>query len=117
MSLMRSWYRFTVLSTLLTACDAESIVAPTRGAAPVVTASADVVATPAARAVIACGRRPPASGPLVILDGRVVRGAPQSRVDPATVDTVEVVAGAAGASLYGTDAALGVVILRSRQTR
>ena len=117
MRLMRSWYCAALLGTLLTACDTSSLVAPARDQAPFATASTDLVATPDARTVIVCGRRPLISGPLVVLDGRVVRGVPSSRVDPATVDTVEVVVGAAGASLYGTDAALGGVILRSRPAR
>ncbi len=53
--------------------------------------------------------------PLFILDGKRVDETTLNRIAPSTIESVEVVKGAAGVALYGNDAANGVVVIKTRR--
>ncbi len=53
--------------------------------------------------------------PLYILDGKRVDEAAMSRLAPSSIESVEVVKGAAGVALYGNDAANGVVVIKTKR--
>ncbi|HEX2207926.1 MAG TPA: TonB-dependent receptor plug domain-containing protein [Longimicrobium sp.] len=59
---------------------------------------------------------PPAEEPLYIVDGVVWRG-PAPDLVPADIEAIEVLKGTAAASLYGTRAAHGVIIITTAQRR
>jgi TonB-dependent SusC/RagA subfamily outer membrane receptor len=53
--------------------------------------------------------------PLFILDGKRVDEAAMNRIAPSSIESVEVVKGAAGVALYGNDAANGVVVIKTKR--
>lgn len=55
------------------------------------------------------------TGPLVIVDGTIMRVGNLSEIGALDIESVEVVKGAAGASLYGTTAANGVIIIKTKR--
>ena len=55
------------------------------------------------------------TGPLIIVDGTVMRVGNLNEVGALDIESVEVVKGAAGASLYGTTAANGVIIIKTKR--
>jgi TonB-linked SusC/RagA family outer membrane protein len=55
------------------------------------------------------------TGPLIIVDGTIMRVGSLSEVGALDIESVEVVKGAAGASLYGTTAANGVIIIKTKR--
>jgi TonB-linked SusC/RagA family outer membrane protein len=60
----------------------------------------------------ASGRQP---GPLYIIDGTIMRNQSLAEVGGLDIESVEVVKGAAGASLYGSTAANGVIIIKTKR--
>lgn len=52
--------------------------------------------------------------PIIVIDGRVFVGAPNT-IDPAHIDRVEVLKGAAAVDRYGPGAANGVVLITLKQ--
>ncbi len=55
------------------------------------------------------------TGPLIIVDGTIMRVGNLSEIGALDIESVEVVKGAAGASLYGTTAANGVIIIKTKR--
>jgi TonB-linked SusC/RagA family outer membrane protein len=55
------------------------------------------------------------TGPLIIVDGTILRVGSLNEVGALDIESVEVVKGAAGASLYGTTAANGVIIIKTKR--
>lgn len=53
--------------------------------------------------------------PLFILDGKRVDETAMNRLAPSSIESVEVVKGAAGVALYGNDAANGVVVIKTKR--
>ncbi len=56
-----------------------------------------------------------AVGPLIIVDGTIMRVGNLNEIGGLDIESVEVVKGAAGASLYGTVAANGVIIVKTKR--
>jgi TonB-linked SusC/RagA family outer membrane protein len=56
------------------------------------------------------------NSPLIVVDG-VILGASQVDIDPQDIESIEVVKGAAAASLYGSRAQAGVIQIRTRRGR
>jgi TonB-linked SusC/RagA family outer membrane protein len=56
-----------------------------------------------------------ATGPLFIVDGTIMRNQSLSEIGGLDIESVEVVKGAAGASLYGSTAANGVIIIKTKR--
>ena len=56
-----------------------------------------------------------ATGPLYIVDGTIMRNQSLAEIGGLDIESVEVVKGAAGASLYGSTAANGVIIIRTKR--
>ena len=56
-----------------------------------------------------------AVGPLIIVDGTIMRVGNLNEIGGLDIESVEVVKGAAGASLYGTTAANGVIIVKTKR--
>lgn len=54
-------------------------------------------------------------GPLIIVDGVIMRVGSLDEIGGLDIESVEVVKGAAGASLYGTSAASGVMIIKTKR--
>lgn len=59
------------------------------------------------------GGRP--SGPMIIVDGTILRSQNLTEVGGLDIESVEVVKGAAGASLYGAQAANGVIVIKTKR--
>ncbi len=55
------------------------------------------------------------AGPLIIVDGTIMRVGNLNEIGGLDIESVEVVKGAAGASLYGTTAANGVIIVKTKR--
>lgn len=55
------------------------------------------------------------TGPLIIVDGTIMRVGNLNEIGGLDIESVEVVKGAAGASLYGTTAANGVIIIKTKR--
>ncbi len=55
-----------------------------------------------------------ATGPLLIVDGVILRNQSLNEIGGLDVESVEVVKGAAGASLYGSAAANGVIVIKTK---
>ena len=55
------------------------------------------------------------TGPLIIVDGVIMRVGNLDEIGGLDIESVEVVKGAAGASLYGTTAANGVMIIKTKR--
>ncbi|MEA3246241.1 MAG: SusC/RagA family TonB-linked outer membrane protein, partial [Gemmatimonadota bacterium] len=55
------------------------------------------------------------TGPLIIVDGVIMRVGSLDEIGGLDIESVEVVKGAAGASLYGTTAANGVMIIKTKR--
>lgn len=128
---MRGITRLLAILPLLatTACAADAIAGPevvpepvaqTEAVEQVSQASAGAAADAPAPAsappyMMRCIRSisPPAEEPLYIVDGAVWTG-PAPDFLPADVEAIEVLKGAAAASLYGTRAADGVIIITTR---
>jgi len=55
------------------------------------------------------------TGPLIIVDGTIMRVGNLNEIGALDIESVEVVKGAAGASLYGTTAANGVIIVKTKR--
>jgi TonB-linked SusC/RagA family outer membrane protein len=55
------------------------------------------------------------TGPLYIVDGTIMRNQSLSEIGGLDIESVEVVKGAAGASLYGSTAANGVIIIKTKR--
>lgn len=55
------------------------------------------------------------TGPLIIVDGTILRNQSLNEVGGLDIESVEVVKGAAGASLYGAQAANGVIVIRTKR--
>ena len=53
--------------------------------------------------------------PLIIVDGAILRVGNLNDIGALDIESVEVVKGAAGASLYGTTAANGVIIIKTKR--
>jgi TonB-linked SusC/RagA family outer membrane protein len=56
-----------------------------------------------------------ATGPLIIVDGTILRNQSLNEIGGLDIESVEVVKGAAGASLYGAQAANGVINIRTKR--
>ena len=54
-------------------------------------------------------------GPLIIVDGAIMRVGNLNEIGALDIESVEIVKGAAGASLYGTTAANGVIIVKTKR--
>lgn len=55
------------------------------------------------------------TGPMIIVDGTIMRVGNLNEIGALDIESVEVVKGAAGASLYGTTAANGVIIIKTKR--
>ena len=55
------------------------------------------------------------TGPLYIVDGTIMRNQSLAEIGGLDIESVEVVKGAAGASLYGSTAANGVIIIKTKR--
>lgn len=55
------------------------------------------------------------TGPLMIVDGIILRNQSLSEIGGLDIESVEVVKGAAGAALYGSSAANGVIVIKTRR--
>ncbi|MEP6835602.1 MAG: SusC/RagA family TonB-linked outer membrane protein [Gemmatimonas sp.] len=55
------------------------------------------------------------TGPLMIVDGVILRNQSLSEIGGLDIESVEVVKGAAGAALYGSSAANGVIVIKTRR--
>ena len=55
------------------------------------------------------------NSPLIIVDGVIMRNGGLNEIGGLDIESVEVVKGAAGASLYGTTAANGVMIIKTKR--
>ncbi len=55
------------------------------------------------------------TGPMIIVDGTIMRIGSLNEIGALDIESVEVVKGAAGASLYGTTAANGVIIIKTKR--
>jgi TonB-linked SusC/RagA family outer membrane protein len=60
----------------------------------------------------ASGRK---TGPLLIVDGTILRNQSLNEIGGLDIESVEVVKGAAGASLYGSSAANGVIVIKTKR--
>ena len=56
-----------------------------------------------------------AGGPLIIVDGVIMRTNNPEELGGMDIESVEVIKGAAGASLYGTTAANGVIVIKTKR--
>ena len=77
------------------------------------------VTGPAAQRVVAQAKETrglPVTGALVLVDGvRLASDKSLRDLDPTTVETVEVVKGAAAARMYGPDGARGVILITTKR--
>ncbi|MCA0377044.1 MAG: SusC/RagA family TonB-linked outer membrane protein [Gemmatimonadetes bacterium] len=55
------------------------------------------------------------TGPLIIVDGTILRNQSLNEIGGLDIESVEVVKGAAGASLYGAQAANGVIMIKTKR--
>lgn len=55
------------------------------------------------------------TGPLLIVDGTILRNQSLNEIGGLDIESVEVVKGAAGASLYGSSAANGVIVIKTKR--
>lgn len=55
------------------------------------------------------------NGPLIIVDGVILDASSQVDIDPMDIESIEVVKGAAGAAIYGSRAANGVIFIKTRR--
>ncbi|MCC6243279.1 MAG: SusC/RagA family TonB-linked outer membrane protein, partial [Gemmatimonadaceae bacterium] len=55
------------------------------------------------------------TGPLIIVDGTILRNQSLNEIGGLDIESVEVVKGAAGASLYGAQAANGVIVIKTKR--
>ena len=55
------------------------------------------------------------TGPLIIVDGVIMRTNNPEEIGGMDIESVEVIKGAAGASLYGTTAANGVIVIKTKR--
>ena len=55
------------------------------------------------------------TGPLLIVDGTILRNQSLNEIGGLDIESVEVVKGAAGASLYGAQAANGVIVIKTKR--
>ncbi|MEP6763539.1 MAG: SusC/RagA family TonB-linked outer membrane protein [Gemmatimonadaceae bacterium] len=55
------------------------------------------------------------TGPLMIVDGIILRNQSLTEIGGLDIESVEVVKGAAGASLYGSSAANGVIVIKTKR--
>lgn len=55
------------------------------------------------------------TGPMIIVDGVILRSGGLSEVGGLDIESVEVVKGAAGAALYGSSAANGVIVIKTKR--
>ena len=55
------------------------------------------------------------TGPLIIVDGTILRNTSLNEIGGLDIESVEVVKGAAGASLYGSSAANGVIVIKTKR--
>ena len=55
------------------------------------------------------------TGPLIIVDGTILRNQALNEIGGLDIESVEVVKGAAGASLYGAAAANGVIVIKTKR--
>jgi len=55
------------------------------------------------------------TGPLLIVDGTILRNQSLNEIGGLDIESVEVVKGAAGASLYGSSAANGVILIKTKR--
>ena len=55
------------------------------------------------------------TGPMIIVDGAIMRVASLEEIGGLDIESVEVVKGASGASLYGSTAANGVIIIKTKR--
>ncbi len=55
------------------------------------------------------------TGPLLIVDGTILRNQSLGEIGGLDIESVEVVKGAAGASLYGSSAANGVIVIKTKR--
>ena len=55
------------------------------------------------------------TGPLIIVDGTILRNTSLTEISGLDIESVEVVKGAAGASLYGAAAANGVIVIKTKR--
>ncbi|MBL0169185.1 MAG: SusC/RagA family TonB-linked outer membrane protein [Gemmatimonadaceae bacterium] len=55
------------------------------------------------------------TGPLLIVDGVILRNQSLNEIGGLDIESVEVVKGAAGASLYGSSAANGVIVIKTKR--
>lgn len=55
------------------------------------------------------------TGPLMIVDGIIMRNQSLTEIGGLDIESVEVVKGAAGASLYGSSAANGVIVIKTKR--
>jgi TonB-dependent SusC/RagA subfamily outer membrane receptor len=102
------------------ACASDGILAPTGVPEPAGIEAAAVLAaepaSPGATGIIRCARTttPPAGEPLFIVDGRVLPQGTLADIDPASIDTIEVVKGETAAAIFGPRVANGIVIITTR---
>lgn len=54
-------------------------------------------------------------GPMIIVDGTILRAGGMNEIGGLDIESVEVVKGAAGATLYGSTAANGVIIIKTKR--
>ena len=99
------------MTTVLGGCDAESLT----GTPPLPVAETGAAESPVGEArIIVCRHALMPTGPLYIVNGQIVSSEEALRLDTAIIDSVEVVKGTAASGLYGSRAALWVVIIFAR---
>lgn len=99
----------------LTACDAASLAGPGGEQARPVAADQPSRAVSAAPGMIYCRRAFPPSGPLYVVDGRIVNDSVDRLAFSAPEFHVETLEGPAASALYGSRASAGVVLVTTKR--
>lgn len=99
----------------LTACEPASLVGPDREQARPLAAEQPASAASAAPGMIICRRTYRPSGPLYIVDGRIVNDSVDTLAFSAPEFHVETLEGPAASALYGSRASAGVVLVSTKR--
>lgn len=99
----------------LTACESASLVGPGGEPSQPVAADQPARAVSAAPGMIYCRRAFPPSGPLYVVDGRIVNDSVDPLAFSAPEFHVETLEGPAASALYGSRAGAGVVLVTTKR--